>query len=59
MPDDVRQALDRFQQFIAGFGSSVPIDEASGFCVADAMLLIGEVQLHAGQTGVIEENPLD
>ncbi|WP_161600448.1 hypothetical protein [Sphingobium limneticum] len=35
------------------------IDDATGFCVTDALSLIGEVELHTGETTVIEENPID
>jgi hypothetical protein len=58
MPQDVRAALERFQQFIGRFGMSGVVDEESGFTVGDAMLLIGEVEM-AGHPDAPEENPFD
>ncbi len=47
MTDDVRQALDRFQNFVGRFGSDAVIDARSGFSTGDAVLLIGEIELAA------------
>ncbi len=59
MPDDVSQALERFQQFIGSFEAAQVIDERSGFSVSDAMLLVGEVELAARQHSRPGENPID
>jgi len=47
MPDDVNAALDRFERFLARFGTDAVVDPDSGFTVGDAYLLIGEVQMAA------------
>lgn len=49
MPEDVTAAIDRLQQFIGRLGMDAIVDEASGFSVADATLLIGEVEMAAAQ----------
>lgn len=59
MPEDVRAALERFQQFIAGFEAGTEIDGKSGFTTADAMLLVGEVEMAASQHRVEDENPIE
>ena len=57
MPDDVRAALERFQQFLGKHSGSDVIDADSGFTVADGQLIAGEVEMAAhGQD--IEENPM-
>ncbi len=58
MPDDVRAALERFQNFVEAFGAGSVIDEASGFTTADAQLLIGEIELGTHPEPA-EENPVD
>ncbi len=50
MPEDVRQALDRFQNFLGKHRSDAVIDQASGFTVSDGMLLAGEIELNAHET---------
>ncbi len=47
MTDDVREALDRFQDFVGRFGMDAVIDARSGFSTGDATLLIGEIELAA------------
>lgn len=59
MPDDVRDALERFQQFLGGFGAGELIDPNSGFTVADGMLLVGEVELAARQHRASDEDRID
>jgi hypothetical protein len=59
MPDDVRQALERFQRFVERFPPGGVIDADSGFSVADGMLLAGEVELHSGHPVDPDENPVD
>lgn len=44
MPDDVRAALERFQNFLGRHAEQV-IDEESGFSWADGMMLAGEVEM--------------
>lgn len=58
MPEDVCAALERFQQFIGGFSAGAEIDSKSGFTTADAMLLIGEVEMAASQHRQEDENPI-
>ena len=58
MPDDVRAALDRFQNFAGRFSGSEPIDQASGFTSADAQLLIGEIEM-AAHSHAVDESPID
>lgn len=48
MPEDVIAALERLQQFIGRLGIGAIIDVQSGFSVADATLLIGEVETAMG-----------
>ncbi|MEJ7934627.1 hypothetical protein WG907_10200 [Sphingobium sp. AN558] len=45
MPEDVIAALERLQQFIGRLGMDAVVDVQSGFTVADATLLIGEVEM--------------
>lgn len=59
MPEDVRAALERFQQFVGSFEAGAEIDGKSGFTTADAMLLIGEVELAARQHRVEDEDPFE
>lgn len=59
MPDDVRQALERFQRFIERHPSGGVIDEESGFTSADGMLLAGEIESASARAAEIEENPID
>ena len=49
MTNDVRAALDRFQNFTGRFSHEGVIDEASGFTTGDAALLIGELELADAQ----------
>ncbi len=58
MPEDVRAALERFQQFIGKFGMTSVIDAESGFTVGDAMLLVGEVEM-TGHHDRSDDNPTD
>jgi hypothetical protein len=58
MPDDVRQALERFQRFIENRPPGTVIDEASGFSVADGMLLAGEIEMSSAHQAP-DENPFD
>lgn len=57
MPDDVRAALERFQNFLGRFGEQV-IDEESGFSWADGMLLVGEVEISTAHQRP-DEQPID
>lgn len=59
MPEDVRAALERFQQFVGGFEAGTEIDSKSGFTTADAMLLIGEVEMAAAQHRSEDESPIE
>lgn len=57
MPDDVRAALERFQQFLGKHSGGDVIDADSGFTVADGQLLAGEIEMTAhGQDA--EEDPI-
>lgn len=58
MPDDVRAALERFQQFLGQYQGDDVIDEASGFKVSDGTLLAGEIETLAGHQE-LDENPID
>lgn len=58
MPDDVRAALERFQQFLGQYQGDDVIDEASGFKVSDGTLLAGEIEMLAGHQEP-DENPID
>lgn len=57
MPDDVKAALERFQNFLGTHDGDV-IDEGSGFTVADGMLLAGEIELGATRSEP-EENTIE
>lgn len=59
MPDDVRQALERFQRFVERFPAGSVIDPQSGFSVADGMLLAGEIEMNARRRREPDENPID
>lgn len=59
MPEDVRAALERFQQFVGGFEAGAEIDARSGFTTGDAMLLIGEVEMAAAQHRSDDESPIE
>lgn len=58
MPDDVRQALERFQRFIESHPSGTVIDDLSGFSVEDGMLLVGEIKMSGVHQGP-DESPID
>ena len=58
MPDDVRAALERFQQFIGRYAGGEVIDEESGFTAADGNLLAGEVEMSGAHTEP-DEAPID
>lgn len=58
MPDDVSQALERFQTFLGRFPAGGTIDADSGFTVGDGMLIVGKVELAASQH-VIERGEFD
>ncbi|RYM07982.1 hypothetical protein [Sphingobium cupriresistens] len=45
MPEDLNDALERFQIFVGRFGLDDVIDEDSGFTHNDAMLLAGEIEM--------------
>ncbi|PZU61003.1 MAG: hypothetical protein DI547_00710 [Sphingobium sp.] len=47
MPEDVENALLRFQSFLARYTMGEIIDQRSGFTVNDARLLIGEIEVAA------------
>lgn len=59
MPEDVRQALERFQRFLGHFPAGEMIDSESGFTVADGMLLVGEIEMAAGHHRDDRDNPID
>jgi len=59
MPEDVRQALERFQRFVERYPGGGIIDEESGFSVADGMLLAGEIESASSRAMEIDENPID
>lgn len=44
MPDDIREALERFHAFLAKHSGEGVLDADSGFTVDDGMLLAGEVE---------------
>jgi hypothetical protein len=58
MPDDVRAALDRFQQFLGRYAGDDVIDQESGFTAADGQLLAGEVEMSSAHSEP-DENPID
>jgi len=58
MPEDVKAALDRFQDFLGQHSGEDVIDPQSGFTVADGMLLAGEIELGATRSEP-SENPVD
>ncbi|MFX4083641.1 hypothetical protein ACKU27_00905 [Sphingobium yanoikuyae] len=57
MPDDVRAALNRFQNFLGRYAEQV-IDEESGFSWADGMMLVGEVEMSTAHLPP-DEQPID
>jgi hypothetical protein len=58
MPDDVNAALERFQNYAGAFSAGSVIDDTSGFTVADAQLLIGQIEMTAHYESP-DENPID
>jgi hypothetical protein len=58
MPEDVRAALERFQTFIERFPGGDVVDAASGFTVADGMLLVGEIEMSRAHAEP-DEDPID
>ncbi|QHD68232.1 hypothetical protein GS397_15060 [Sphingobium yanoikuyae] len=59
MTEDVRAALERFQQFTGRFSTdNWIIDQESGFTFGDAMILVGEVE-RAPFDSIEDESPID
>ncbi|PHP16605.1 hypothetical protein CG471_27230 [Sphingobium sp. IP1] len=56
MPDELNEALERFQMFAARFKLDDLIDAESGFTGNDAALLAGEVEM-AIQTRGMQGSP--
>lgn len=57
MPDDVRAALDRFQQFLGRYAGDDVIDQESGFSAADGQLIAGEVEMSSAHVEP-DESPI-
>jgi hypothetical protein len=51
MPDDLREALQRFELFLESHGTDQVIDAASGFTTNDAYLLLGELEMTRSMVG--------
>ncbi|MEK7342231.1 MAG: hypothetical protein AABZ73_00225 [Pseudomonadota bacterium] len=56
MPDELNEALERFQLFVGRFRLDEVIDADSGFTGNDAALLAGEVEM-AIQTRGMHDDP--
>lgn len=56
MPDELNEALERFQLFVGRFRPDEVIDADSGFTGNDAALLAGEVEM-AIQTRGMHDDP--
>ncbi len=57
MPEDVRAALERFQNFLGKFSGGI-IDQESGFTVADGTMIVGEIEMSSAHSEP-DENPID
>lgn len=59
MPEDVNNAMERFKNFLGGFGMDAVIDQDSGFTTSDGHLLIGEIEMAMAERRVEEDRPHD
>ena len=57
MPEDVRAALERFQNFLGKFPGGV-IDQESGFTMEDGTMIVGEIEMSSAHSEP-DENPID